>query len=122
MRWYGMALLAFAAPRGIFPNDPQPPVQAVGLEAVFSGHVAEGCICSVGPGQQLVEAAVRMSVDDAADESGTVRPHVRDRDGGSPRIMWERGLRWIGRRRASHIGDEPWDRIARCMLVWIPRS
>jgi hypothetical protein len=46
-----------------------------------------------------------------------VRPHVRIRDGGSSRIMWERGLRWIGRRRAFHIGDEPWDRIARSMLV-----
>jgi hypothetical protein len=46
-----------------------------------------------------------------------VRPHVRIRDGGSPRIMWERGLRWSGRRRAFHIGDEPWDRIARSMLV-----
>jgi hypothetical protein len=39
-----------------------------------------------------------------------------------PALCAERGLRWIGRRRASHIGDEPWDKIARCTLVWIPRS
>jgi hypothetical protein len=39
-----------------------------------------------------------------------------------PALCARRGLRWIGRRRASHIGDEPWDRIARFMSVWIPRS
>jgi hypothetical protein len=67
-----------------------------------------------------IERLIQMSETNAQAAVAAVRPHVRDRDGGSPHIMWERGLRWIGRRRASHIGDEPWDRIARCMLVWIP--
>jgi hypothetical protein len=37
-----------------------------------------------------------------------------------PKLCDERGLRWMGRRRASRTGDEPCSRIAKCLSVWIP--
>ena len=39
-----------------------------------------------------------------------------------PKLCDERGLRWMGRRRASRTGDEPCSRIAKCLSVWIPPS
>ena len=40
--------------------------------------------------------------------------------GGSSTLCDERGLRRMGRRRASRTGDEPCSRIAKCLSVWIP--
>jgi hypothetical protein len=37
-----------------------------------------------------------------------------------PKLCDERGLRWMGRRRASRTGDEPCSRRAKCLSVWIP--
>ena len=39
--------------------------------------------------------------------------------GGSFTLCDERGLRRMGRRRASRTGDEPCSRIAKCLSVWI---
>jgi hypothetical protein len=36
--------------------------------------------------------------------------------------MQLRGLRRMGRRRASRTGDEPCSRRAKCLSVWIPPS
>jgi len=39
-----------------------------------------------------------------------------------PAVCDERGLRWVGQRRASRIGDEPCRRAAKSMSAWILRS
>src|SRR5215469_5086619 len=39
---------------------------------MFSGHVSERGCGGIGPGQEFVEAALRMAVDDAGDDVGEV--------------------------------------------------